>query len=120
VNHAPLYAQFESTRAQLDSACDLLLSPTPDALDRCSVLLESASHQMAACQSRIADARGDAAAIEAAWQVRRSFVRAGKLLENAARFHGDWLAVRGAMTGGYTNRGEPAPVRHTGRICLEA
>jgi hypothetical protein len=82
--------------------------------------LESAGRQMADCQSRIAEVRGDAAAIEEAWRVRRSFVKAGKLLASAARFHSDWLSIRGALTGGYTDRGAPAPVRHTGRICIEA
>ena len=55
-----------------------------------------------------------------AWRVRRSFTRAAKLLEGAASFHGQWMAIRGTLTGGYTNRGEPAPVRHAGRICIEA
>jgi hypothetical protein len=52
--------------------------------------------------------------------VRRSFLHAGKLLENAAQFHQSWIGIRGAMTGGYTSRGEPAPVRHCGRVFLEA
>src|SRR4051812_14793201 len=67
--------QFTAAREQLDSACDLLRSPTPEVLDRCSVLLESAGRQMADCQSRIAEVRGDPVALEEAWRVRRSFVR---------------------------------------------
>ena len=117
---AAVIEQFAATRTQLDSACELLMSPTPEAVDRCATLLESAGRQMADCQSRIAEAQGDAAAIEGAWQLRRSFQRAGKLLESAARFHSNWMSIRGALTGGYTDRGEPAPVRHAGRICLEA
>jgi hypothetical protein len=117
---AAVMEQFAATRGQLDSACALLLSPTPDALDRCSALLESATRQMEDCQARIGEAQGDAAAIEEAWRVRRSFERAGKLMENAARFHDNWMQLRGSITGGYTNRGEPAPVRHAGRICVEA
>jgi hypothetical protein len=117
---AAVVEQFATTREQLDSACDLLISPTPEVLDRCSMLLESASRQMAECQPRIAELRGDAAAIEEAWRVRRSFVRVGKLMENAARFHGNWMSMRGTLTGGYTERGEAAPVRHAGRICVEA
>ena len=117
---AAVIERFAATRAQLDSACDLLLSPTPDALDRCSVLLETAGRQMADCYSSLGEARGDAAAIEEAWRVRRSFLRAGKLLQNAASFHENWMSIRGSLTGGYTSRGEPAPVRHAGRICLEA
>jgi hypothetical protein len=112
--------QLAATRAELDAACAMLTSPTPDVLDRCSILLESASRQMAECQPQIAQLRGDPAAIEEAWRVRRSFLKAGKLLANAARFHGNWMSIRGALTGGYTDRGEPAQVRHAGRIWIEA
>src|SRR5437879_6562932 len=102
---------FADTRTQIDAACALLISPTPEVLDRCAVLLESASRHMAECQPQLAGLRGDPAAIEGAWRVRLSFLKAGKLLANAARLHSDWTSIRGALTGGYTDRGEPAPVR---------
>jgi hypothetical protein len=117
---AAVIEQFGAARAQLDAACDLLHSPTAEAVDRCSMLLESAWSRMADSQSQIGEAHGDPAALEAAWRVRRSFLKAAKLLEGAAAFHNGWTAIRGSMTGGYTDRGEPAPVRHAGRIYLEA
>jgi hypothetical protein len=117
---AAVTRQFATTRAQLETACDLLRSPDPEVIDRCSLLLESASRQMADCRSQMGEAQGDPAAIEEAWRVRRSFVRVAKLLEGAARFHTNWVALRGTLTGGYTQQGEPAPVRHAGRICVEA
>src|SRR4051812_32112921 len=106
--------QFADTRAQLDAACALFTSPTPEGLDRCAVLLESAGRQLVECQPQLAGLQGDAAAIEGAWRVRLSFLKAGKLLANAARFHSDWTSIRGTLTGGYTDRGEAAPVRHAG------
>ena len=112
--------QLASTRMQLEAACALLLSPTPDSVEHCSTLLEAAGSRMAGFRAEIAEAQGDPGAIEEAWKVRRCFERASRLLENAARFHQNWQAVRGALTGGYTYRGEPAPLRHTGRLCLEA
>jgi hypothetical protein len=112
--------QLAATRAQLDAVCDLLLSPTPQTLDRCSTILETASRQMSECKAQIGSVQGNAVAIEAAAKLRRSFQRARALLETAGRFHFNWLAIRGALTGGYTDRGEPAPVRHAGRISLEA
>lgn len=117
---AEVIEQLAATRAQLESACELLLSPSAEAVDRCSVVLESAGRRMAEFRSDLSSAQGDPGAIEEAWKVRRTFLRAGKLLENAARFHQNWVAIRGAMTGGYTNRGEPAPVLHPGRVFLEA
>jgi len=117
---AAVIEQLAATRAQLDAACELLLSPTMDAVDRCSILFESAQGRMREFRSEMTVAQGDPAAIEEAWRVRRSFLRAGKLLQNAAQFHENWAAIRGAMTGGYTDRGEPAPIRYPGRVCLEA
>jgi hypothetical protein len=117
---AAVIDQLTATRAQLDSACHLLLSPTADSVERCSVLLERASDRMVGFRPEMAAVQGDAAAMEEAWKVRRSFQRATRLLENAARFHRNWETIRGVMTGGYTNRGEPAQPRHPGRVCLEA
>ncbi len=117
---AAVTEQLAATRVQLDAACNLLLSPTAESVDRCSLLLESAGSQMASFREQMASAQGDAGAIEEAWKVRRSFLRAAKLLENAAKFHDDWASLRGAITGGYTSSGEPAPVRHIGRLFVEA
>src|SRR5436190_23546391 len=94
--------QLAATRTQLEAACDLLISATPEALDRCSTLLESAGRQMEYCQSRIAEVRGDPAAIEEARRGRRSFIRAGKLLAAAAGVYANWISIRGSLTGGYT------------------
>jgi hypothetical protein len=117
---AAVIEQLASTRMQLDAACALLLSPTPDAVDRCATQLESTGSRLAGVCDQMAAAQGDPAAIEEARKVRRSFERASRLLDSAAQFHQNWQAVRGALTGGYTNRGEPALLRHNGRVCLEA
>jgi hypothetical protein len=117
---AAVIEQLASTRMQLDAACALLLAPTPDAVDRCATLLESAGNRLTGFRDQMAGAQGDPAAIQEARKVRRSFERTSRLLESAAHFHQNWQAVRGALTGGYTNLGEPAPLRHNGRVCLEA
>jgi hypothetical protein len=41
-------------------------------------------------------------------------------MESAATFHETWARVRGAMVGGYTPTGDPGPVTHQSRICLQA
>ena len=117
---ATVLEELAATREQCRAASELLICPTPEAVDRCSVLLESAGAHMAALREDLHLARGDAQALEAAWQVRRSFQRAARLFENAARFHQNWLSIRGTITGGYTSSGEPAPIRHPGRLCVEA
>lgn len=115
-----LLEQFAAASAELDRACEVLLSPTPEALERCSSVLDSAVCRIESFGPQLAEARGDARALEAAYRVRRSFLHAAQLLENAASFHGTWLSIRGAMTGGYTDRGEAAPLRQIGRLSIEA
>lgn len=110
-----------ATRVQLEAAGNLLLAPSDvEAVERCSVLLQAAGSRMAESRHDWAGVQGDAEAMEEVWNVRRSFVRTARLLESARRFHENWAAIRGAMTGGYTNRGEPAPVLARARVCLEA
>jgi len=112
--------RLAQVRRQLDGACDRLTSPAAGALDDCSYDLESAMRQLAACQPELSAHAGDAEALEQAWHVRRSFLRASKLMESAAAFHENWTRLRGAISGGYTATGDPGPVVHQSRICLQA
>jgi hypothetical protein len=107
-------------QSQLDRACERLTSPSPDALDQCSHDLESAMQQLAACQPQMSAHTGDAEAFAAAWRVRHSFQRARRLMDSAAEFHESWTRLRGAISGGYTPTGDPGPVLHPSRICLQA
>lgn len=110
--------QLMSARRQLDFACDLLVKPSPQALDSCSSLLEETGRQLAACQPTFSEQVGNAAALEEAWRLRRSYLRTARLLRGAADFHLNWQRLRGAMTGGYTANGESAPLLHGNRISL--
>src|SRR5262245_33789275 len=112
--------RLAQVRSQLDRTCDRLLSPSPEVLDQCSLDLDSAMRQLAACQPHLSSHAGDADALAEAWHVRRSFLRARNLMESAATFHENWLRVRGAISAGYTPSGDPGPVLHQGRICLQA
>jgi hypothetical protein len=107
-------------RGQLDHACDRLVSPTAASLDACARDLESAVRQFTDFQPELRGHGGDAEALEQAWHVRRSFLRARKLMESAAAFHENWTRLRGTISGGYTATGDPGPVTHPRRICLQA
>jgi hypothetical protein len=109
-----------TVRRQLDQVCERLVSPTPDALDGCCGQLESAVRQLAEWQPHLGAQAGNPAALEEAWQVRRSFLCARSLLRGAATFHGNWMQIRGAMSAGYTSQGEARLIGHTSRICLQA
>jgi len=112
--------RFAGVRTQLDRACERLLSPSPGALDECSVDLESAVRQLSEWQPRLAAVAGDAAVLEEVWRLRRSFERARRLLHGAEAFHTNWMRVRGAMSSGYTPTGEPGPGLQGCRISLQA
>jgi len=116
---AAFVEQLMSARQQLDLASDLLTKPSPEALDRCSSLLEATGRQLAECQPTFAQQAGNAVALEEAWRLRRSFVRTSRLLQSAGDFHRNWLQLRGAITGGYTETGEPAALMHVNRISLQ-
>jgi hypothetical protein len=116
---ALLIEQLKSARQQLDFAGALLTKPSPEALDCCSSVLEAAGRQLAECQPTFVQQAGHAAALEEAWQLRRSFVRTARLLQGASDFHLNWLQLRGAMTGGYTETGESAPLMHGHRISIQ-
>lgn len=109
-----------SVRAELDNAGDLLLAPDVNSVERCSALLEAAAHRIAEFRRDWGGPAGEPEVMEEACKVRRSFVRAARLLESAVRFHENWACIRGAMTGGYTSRGEAAPLQAATRVCVEA
>jgi hypothetical protein len=115
---AALVEQLMSARQQLDFASNLLAKPSPEALESCSSVLEAAGRQLAECQPTFHQQVGDAATLEEAWRLRRSFVRTARLLQGVGDFHLNWLQLRGAMTGGYTETGESAPLMHGNRISL--
>jgi hypothetical protein len=115
---AALVEQLISARRQLDFACDLLTKPSPEAVESCSSVLEAAGRQLADCRPILHQQGGNAAALEEARLLRRSFERTSRLLRGAADFHLGWLRLRGAMTVGYTETGESAPLLHACSISL--
>jgi hypothetical protein len=116
---AALVEQLMSARQQLDFASDLLIRPSAEALESCSSVLQAAERQLAECRPIFHQQAGNAAALEEAWRVRRSFVRTARLFQGACDFHLGWLQLRGTMTGGYTETGESAPLMHGCSISLQ-
>jgi hypothetical protein len=113
-----LVQQLVSVRQQLDFASGLLAKPSPEAMDSCSSVLEAAGRQLKEWQPAFSQQAGDATALEEAWRLRRSFVRTARLLQGAGEFHLNLLQLRGAMTGGYRETGESAPIMYGHRISL--
>jgi hypothetical protein len=112
--------QLSAAREKLDQACALLLSPSPEALDLCTPLLQAAIAHVTACQAAIgspAQAEPDASA--EGRRLHAAVRRARCLLEAAATYHQNWARRMGAMSAGYDGRGEPALVERGRRLILQ-
>jgi hypothetical protein len=110
-------SQAKLRRAHLNvrRTCEMLLSPTPEILDQCSVLLETTSRDLAGCRLQ---RDGGAAALPEALQLRAAVRHARVLLDQALSFHQGWTRRLGAITGGYTATGEPAAVNRGSRLAV--
>jgi hypothetical protein len=102
---------------ELNRAADLLISPTPEALDQTAALLRAATLELALVRGGLSPGAG-LPAKEAARGLRAAAHRASRLLEAAASFFGNWNRHLGAITGGYIPGGEPAAVVRRGHVSL--
>jgi hypothetical protein len=91
-------------RQELETACELLIDPSLENLDRCSDVLARAASYLVAGKPPALEARS----------LRASVHRVARLLETAMKHHRDWQRIWRAMTAsGYTAAGDlaapPAP-----------
>jgi hypothetical protein len=106
-------------QAEIAQVRQLLLSPSPDALDQCTPLLQAAiaevnSHRVELLQ-RAPDQRG----FNQACQLQESTRHVRALLEGAARFHQNWICRRDAMLCGYAADGKPAASSRRSLLAIE-
>jgi hypothetical protein len=106
--------QLRSASEQVQHACDLLLAPTPDALDDCSTRLEDAVGHLAA----LSTSNNSPETLAEARRLRGAVRRAGALLANAAEYHHRWQEWIGVRTSGYGPDGVPGETVHAARLCL--
>jgi hypothetical protein len=111
--------QLASARAGVSDVCQILLAPSPAALDRCAPLLETAAAEVSACLPELRNSNGTQAEVDEAQRLRLAVRHAKRLLEGAAEFHQNWIRRLGALSGGYTGRGEPAAVERRSRMQIE-
>jgi hypothetical protein len=103
----------------VSDVCQILLSPSPAALDRCAPLLETAVAEVSACLHEMRKSKGTQNEVDEARRLRMAVYYAKRLLEGAAEFHQNWIRRLGALSGGYTGRGEPAAVARGSRMQVE-
>jgi len=97
--------QIFKAQAEVSLACDCLLLPTPERLDRCTAHLQAA---IAAMPARTADSIRSEGALDAARRLEQSLHRTGRLLETAWVFRQNWFRRLSVMIAGYAPGGEPA------------
>lgn len=105
-----LSERLAAAGAEIDRACRLLLEPTLTRLDESGAILQAVVPEVTACRDESRDSYPNPAIRDQARRVAQSLRRARLLLESAARFHTEWIRCLGALSAGYTERGEPGAV----------
>jgi hypothetical protein len=108
--------RLAAARNAVDDACQLLLSPTPQQLDDCSRLLQSAISEVCGVREGV---RTPTDALRQVRLLRASIGRAARLLESAASFHAHWIRCLGALCAGYTGQGQPAALDRGARLLAQ-
>jgi len=106
-----------AARSEVKRAGDLLTVATPDALESCRNALERAVGELAEFRLQWREQPAGPGARSMARAVRAEVWRSARLLESLAGFYRGWERILGTMSGGYTARGDPAPVARIGRLC---
>lgn len=106
--------------AEVQRACDLLRSPSPSAVDRCSAALGCAISRLVEWrkQFRGQDRISNRLNLEEAQRLRATVHRAARLLQSASAYHAGWRKTLGSICAGYTPSGAPADAAPPGRLCL--
>ena len=110
--------RMAAARTAVDRACQLLLSPTPEQMDRCTHLLEKAVSELNSIPdgTQLTGASKAKALLET-HRLASSLHRARRLLESAVAFHANWIRCLAALCSGYTSQGQPAALQR-GRVLV--
>jgi hypothetical protein len=111
--------RLAAARAAVEQSHHLLLTPSPEVLDRCSDILFQAIGQLSAPPLPPKTPAHDPRVLAEARELRRQVLIAGRLLEAAASYHFGWNRVLRSMVSGYTAHGDAAPFARPGRLAVE-
>ena len=111
---------LQEARNQLVHLRELLATPTPELLGQCAPLLEEAIRCMREVE-RDAAASGLNRKEELRKELRHLHTELtiiGKLMDQASDFYFTWASLLSVAGGGYTPRGEAAPLAAAARISV--
>ncbi len=112
-------APLETALADLGEVWSLLRCASPDALDRCAVVLDHAARRVQEWRAAKDDARAGPSVIATVRALRAAARGAGRLLESAAAFHARRRSLVGCLCAGYTPSGGPPATAPPARVCLQ-
>ena len=118
---APASERLTAARAAVDRACKLLLSPSPQQMDDCGRLLETAILEVRNFYdpNHWGDPVNGTESREALAEARLlkiSIDRTARLLQGGAAFYCNWIRCLSALCAGYTGQGEPATLERGARL----
>ncbi len=118
MNFDELRGTLARLRDVLGCAEVLAANARPDALARCTSMLDGAAAELHVCRSHLAAHRGNPTLLSQAREIRRRLERLRRLLDQAAGFHNGRRRVLGGMLAGYTAGGAAAEWRPPARLSV--
>ena len=103
--------EIRAVRRRLAEVRFLLISPSPDEVNRCVPLLEEAITRMQAIQPA-PERTGELRAL------RFELGVVGRVAAGGAEFYHEWARMLAAAAAGYTAAGEPAPLTAAGSLSV--
>jgi hypothetical protein len=112
------FERLGAVRSEVERACGLLVSPSAEALDRCTGVLESACSDLETCRSWVRGAHGKPEVLAEARRLNEAVRRAFHLLEIARDYYAKWIQSWAAVNNGYNPTGETPLTVGRGLVCL--
>ena len=110
---------LRNARLQLEEVCEALLHPSAEVVSRCELRLSAVYQELESSRPAWHNAAADRAAAAEATGVRRNFLLARRLLDNAGHFYEGWRKMRAVMTGQYGPDGSVAELRVPARVFVQ-
>ena len=116
--------ELREVRSALERVREVLLVPSPAAVEGCAAFLETAVHRMTSVESKLREEPGGGSEkvvpgvrMELEF-VRRELRSVHALMEQAAAFYMNWAGLLSMAGAGYTASGRPAAAAGAGRIAV--
>jgi hypothetical protein len=120
-----VFEELREVRSALERVREVLLAPSPAAVESCAAFLETAVRGMASVEARLhKEPAGGSEKVVPGVRMEIEFVRrelrhVHALLEQASTFYMHWAGMLNLAGTGYTASGRPAAASSAGRIAVQ-